>query len=118
MAVNRPKKKYWANEALPERIARVTAGASLKYMIQAPPVSAAISSQAACFAAFLSIFSRESGALSRRIRAPRSPSIRRSTHMNRSVHTVCGQVKPHHTRPNQAVIRNRPMAPRISSPVR
>jgi hypothetical protein len=26
------------------------------------------------------------------MRALRSPSIRRSTHMKRSVHTVCGQV--------------------------
>ncbi|MCC2663952.1 MAG: hypothetical protein K0S35_1874 [Geminicoccaceae bacterium] len=103
---------------MPVTIAAVTVGASLKYMIQAPPVAAAIASQAACLRPLRTTFSRVSGALSRRMRAPRSPSIWRSTHMNRSVQTVCGQVKPHHTRPATLVARNRPNAPSISRNVR
>ena len=61
-------------------------------MIQAPPVQNAMPSQTACFAALRQAVSRPNGAASRFIRALRSPSISRSTHMNRSVHTVCGQV--------------------------
>jgi hypothetical protein len=60
-------------------------------MIHAPPVQNAIATQAPCLASLRQALSRLAGPASRFMRALRSPSIRRSTHMNRSVHTVCGQ---------------------------
>jgi hypothetical protein len=50
-------------------------------MIHAPPVMKAISSQTACFSTLRPAFLALSGDLSSRIRAPRSPSIQRSTCM-------------------------------------
>ena len=50
--------------------------------------------------------SADIGCRSRRMRALRLPSIFRSNHMKISVYTVCGQVKPHQTRPKIAVNRN------------
>ena len=46
-------------------------------------------------------FSAVQRPLSRCMRMARSPSISRSTNMNRSVHTVCGQAKPHHNAAEQ-----------------
>jgi hypothetical protein len=55
--------------------------------------------QAACLAAARQLRSRFQGPASRFMRSMRSPWILRSTHMKISVYTVCGQVKPHHSRP-------------------
>ena len=87
-------------------------------MIQAPPVQKAMASQSVCFSTLRQAMLRVIGWASRRMRSTLSPSIRRSTHMNRSVQTVCGQVKPHQRRPNRLVTRNSPTAHRIRNPVR
>ena len=55
------------------------------------------------------------GALSSFMRWLRSPSLTFSAHMKIQVQTLCGQVYPHHTRPANTVIKNRPKAQMISS---
>ena len=52
------------------------------------------------------------------MRFGRSPSIQRSIQMNTSVQTVCGQAKPHHRRPANAVKKNSARPAVISSSAR
>ncbi len=116
MAVNRPKKKYCGERRLAgqersghgRRVVEVhDPGAAGQRGDQQPG--------RVLRHLLATTLARASGALSSRMRALRSPSITRSTHMKRSVQTVCGQVKPHQTRPPRLVARNRPKAPRIRS---
>ena len=70
-----------------------------------------------CVADFLPDFFEVQGCESSRMCALRSPCQKRSTTIIRSVHTVCGQAYPHHTRPAMDVTRKRARAASTRRPV-
>src|SRR6266702_4897732 len=81
------------------------------------PVKPAKEIHRTCLADLRANFCTDHGARASFICCMRLPSVSRSIQTKISVHTVCGQARPHHKRPARAVKKNSDRAAMMSSHV-